>query len=146
MNTSNSPLGHANQKVFSIKALRRVKVHCGIALKQLNAFLDNQKLSKSLYTSGFEARKTRHASWRQTLKSPESPSEGDIITVPYLTSRLRQLVPDDTIFVMEAVTNAGPIIHHLNLTKVRNIPVNQASALLIQGNSRALFSAVELVV
>ena len=92
---------------------------CGIALKQLNTFLDSQKLDKGLYTSEFEARAIRHTSWRQTLESLESPPES-IITMPHLTSRLRQLVPEDTTFVIEAVTNAGHIIHHLNLTKVHD--------------------------
>ncbi|KAJ5122196.1 Thiamine pyrophosphate enzyme C-terminal TPP-binding [Penicillium atrosanguineum] len=102
--------------LFSIKAIRRLKVSCAIALKQLNTFLDGQNFDKGLYTSEFEARRARHASWRQTLQSLESPSES-IITVPYLTSRLRQIVPEDTTFVIEAVTNAGHLIHHLNLTK-----------------------------
>ncbi|KAJ5218755.1 Thiamine pyrophosphate enzyme C-terminal TPP-binding [Penicillium cinerascens] len=103
--------------LFSIKAIRRLKVNCGIALKQLNTYLDSQNVDKSHYTSEFDARTARHASWRQSLQSLESPPDGDIVTVPYLTSRLRQFVPENTTFVLEAVTNAGHLIHHLNLTK-----------------------------
>lgn len=100
-------------------------MNCGIALKQLNTYLDSQNVDKSHYTSEFYARTVRHASWRQSLQSLESPSDENIVTVPYLTSRLRQLVPENTTFVLEAVTNAGHLIHHLNLTKVRNLSVNE---------------------
>jgi hypothetical protein len=120
--------------------MRRLKVNCGIALKQLNTFLDTQNFDKSHYASEFKARATRYASWRQSLQSLEEPLEQNIVTVPYLTSRLRQLVPEDTTFVMEAVTNAGHLIHHLNLTKVSNITVN-AQVALLNYRSQVLFSA-----
>lgn len=48
----------------------------------------------------------------------ESPTEDGGVSVPYLASRLRVSLPQDTIYVLEAVTNAGHLIHHLNLTKV----------------------------
>jgi hypothetical protein len=41
---------------------------------------------------------------------------------------------------MEAVTNAGHLIHHLNLTKVSNITVN-AQIELLNHRSQVLFSA-----
>lgn len=108
--------------VFYIKVLRRLKVSCEIALKQLNGYLDGQNLDKAHYANEFKARAARYDSWRDTLRSLESPSDDGIVTVPYLTSRLRELVPQDTTFVLEAVTNAGHLIHHLNLTKVCPIP------------------------
>lgn len=108
--------------VFSIKAIRRLKVSCGLALKQLNRYLDERCLDRSHYASEFENRAARYAKWRDTLRTLETPSEDGIVTVPYLTSRLRELVPQDTTFVLEAVTNAGHLIHHLNLTKVWQTP------------------------
>jgi hypothetical protein len=104
--------------VFSINAIRRIKVSCELALKQLNAFLDRQNLKRADYAAAFEARATRYTEWREQLRSLQSPPEDGTISVPYLTSRLRQHVPQDTTFVMEAVTNAGHLIHHLNLVKV----------------------------
>lgn len=103
--------------MFSVKAIR-LKVSCELALRQLNRYLDGQNLNLALYTNEFEARAARYNSWRDTLQSLESPPDDGIVTVPYLTSKLRELVPQDTTFVLEAVTNAGHIIHHLNLTKV----------------------------
>lgn len=104
--------------MFSINAIRRIKVSCELALKQLNTFLDQQDLNKADYAVQFEARATRYATWREELRSLQSPPEDGVVSVPYLTSRLRQHVPQDTTFVMEAVTNAGLLIHHLNLVKV----------------------------
>ena len=104
--------------MFSIDAICRVKVSCELALRQLNAFLDQQNLNTADYAVQFEARTTRYTKWREELRSLESPPGKGVISVPYLTSRLRQHVPQDTTFVMEAVTNAGLLIHHLNLVKV----------------------------
>ncbi|KAF3385597.1 Benzoylformate decarboxylase [Penicillium rolfsii] len=103
--------------LFSINALRRIKVSCKIALKQLNTYLDQQSLSEADYEAEFEARSTRYTKWREELRSLQSPPEDGVISVPYLASRLRQHVPQDTTFVLEAVTNAGPLIHNLNLMK-----------------------------
>lgn len=108
--------------MFSINAICRIKVSCELALKQLNTFLDQQNLNKADYEAGFEARSTRYAKWREELRSLQSPPADGVISVPYLTSRLRQHVPQDTTFVMEAVTNAGLLIHHLNLVKVGSCP------------------------
>lgn len=104
--------------VFSIKAIRRLRVSCGIALQQLNLFLDRQNLDKAHYATELEARSASYARWRESLRSLESPPEDGVVSVPYLTSRLRQSLPQDTTYVLEAVTNAGHLIHHLNLTKV----------------------------
>jgi len=104
--------------VFSIRAIRRLKVSSELALKQLNNFIDNQGLDVRQYAELFEARRARYNNWRANLKSLESPPQEDVITVPYLASRLRDQLPQDTTFVLEAVTNAGHLIHHLNLTKV----------------------------
>lgn len=104
--------------MFSINAVRRLKVSCEIALNQLNCYLETQALDGRRYTEAFKARETRFKQWHDSLQSLEMPSDSNIVTVPHLTSRLRQHLPEDTTFVLEAVTNAGPIIHHLNLVKV----------------------------
>ena len=52
------------------------------------------------------------------MRSLETISPGGPIMVAYLMSRLRTLLPPDTTIMIEAVTNALSVIHHLNLTKV----------------------------
>lgn len=101
-----------------MQATRRYKVSCELALQQLNTYLDKQSLDRVKYAEAFDARAARYSRWRQSLRDLEVPSPEGIVTVPYLSSRLRQHLPDDTVIVIEAVTNAIPIIHHLNLTKV----------------------------
>ncbi|KAM0100156.1 hypothetical protein ACP6JE_005217 [Aspergillus fumigatus] len=103
--------------VFFMQATRRYKVSCELALQQLNTYLDKQSLDRVKYAEAFDARAARYRRWRQSLRDLEVPSPEGIVTVPYLSSRLRQHLPDDTVIVIEAVTNAIPIIHHLNLTK-----------------------------
>ncbi|RHZ49478.1 hypothetical protein CDV55_101101 [Aspergillus turcosus] len=103
--------------VFFMKAIRRYKVSCELALQQLNAYLNKQSLDPAKYVEAFDARATRYKNWRQSLRDVEVPSPEGIVTVPYLSSRLRQHLPEDSTIVIEAVTNAIPIIHHLNLTK-----------------------------
>ena len=70
----------------------------------------------------FEARANRYLRWRQDLRARESPSQDGMIRVSYLASRLRHHLPDDTVYLVEAVSNAGLIIQHLNLTKVFYLP------------------------
>jgi hypothetical protein len=70
------------------------------------------------YAQAFEERSTNHKNWRKSLQSLEKPSEDGVISVPYLTSRLRDMLPKDTTYAIEAVTNAGILIHHLNMTEV----------------------------
>lgn len=104
--------------MFSINATRRLRVGCGIALEQIHAFLDKQNIDRARYTLEFEERSENYKTWRETLRTLELPSEDGVVSVPYLASRLRDCLPQDTIYVLEAVTNAGHLIHHLNLTKV----------------------------
>ena len=92
-------------------------------MQQLNSYLETQDLDKEQHAKAFEARKSRHESWRNELRGLESPSEDGAITVPHLVSKLRQSLPRDTVYVLEAVTNAGAVIHHLNSTQVCKLHV-----------------------
>lgn len=104
--------------VYHIPASHRYKVSAELALKQINRYLDRQQLDPSKYAAAFEARSARYKNWRATLDSREVILPGGPIKVPYLMSRLRKLLPQDTTIVLEAVTNALPAIEHLHLTEV----------------------------
>lgn len=106
------------QLVFSIPATRRFKVGCGYALQQINSFLDKQEINRAQYAGQFDQRLKNYQSWRKVLADLETPTNDGIVSVPYLASRLRTSLPQDTIYVLEAVTNASHLIHHLNLTMV----------------------------
>ncbi|KAJ5453096.1 Thiamine pyrophosphate enzyme C-terminal TPP-binding [Penicillium cf. griseofulvum] len=115
--------------LFSINATRKLRVGCGIALEQINAFLDKQNIDRATYTLEFEERSKNYKTWRESLQTLESPSENGVVSVPYLASRLRDCLPQDTIYVLEAVTNAGNLIHHLNLTKPGSLIASGAGGL-----------------
>ncbi|KAJ5383601.1 Thiamine pyrophosphate enzyme C-terminal TPP-binding [Penicillium concentricum] len=115
--------------LFSINATRKLKVGCGIALEQINAFLDKQDINRATYTVEFEERSKNYKTWRESLKALESPLEDGVVSVPYLASRLRDSLPEDTIYVLEAVTNAGHLIHHLSLTKPGSLIASGAGGL-----------------
>lgn len=127
--------------VYYINAHRRYKVSCELALRQLNAFLDRQKLDASQYTELFRARSERYEQWRSTLRSAESPSDDGVVRVPYVMSRLRNYLPGQTTLVIEAVTNAIPVIHHLNLTKVSLTNPHVPQSLQHDPNSLSLSTA-----
>ncbi|KAK5062892.1 hypothetical protein LTR84_004968 [Exophiala bonariae] len=104
-------------QLYYINAHRRYKVSCELALQQLNAFIDRQHLDASKYNRLFQDRSERSQQRRSTLEAAESPSDDGIVRVPYVMSRLRSHLPEQTTVVIEAVTNAIPVIHHLQLTK-----------------------------
>ncbi|KAK7227843.1 hypothetical protein V2G26_000013 [Clonostachys chloroleuca] len=106
-----------HMSLFYINAHRRYNVSCELALKQLNGFLDRQNIDTSKLAGRFEARRTRYQEWRASLLSLEVPAGDGIVRVPHLISRLRESLPQNTTVVIEAVTNAISVIHHLNLTK-----------------------------
>ncbi|KAB8218048.1 thiamine pyrophosphate enzyme, N-terminal TPP binding domain-containing protein [Aspergillus novoparasiticus] len=108
--------------LFSINATRRLKVSCEVALRQLNAYIDKQGIEKTRYAMAFEARANRYVRRKEDLRALESPTQDGTIRVPYLASRLRHYLPDDTVYLVEAVSNAGLIIQHLNLTQRRRWP------------------------
>ncbi|CAI7564050.1 unnamed protein product [Penicillium bialowiezense] len=115
--------------LFSIPATRRLKVGTYYALQQINSFLDKQQLSKTDYAPLFTQRSENYQSWRKTLSDSEKPTDDGVVSVPYLTSRLRSMLPQDTIYVLEAVTNAGHLIHHLNLTQPGSLIASGAGGL-----------------
>ena len=88
------------------------------ALEQINAYLDGKNLDASKYAVQFKERSKRYKAWRETLRSQESPSPDGVLKLPYFLSQLRERLPDNFSIVLEAVTNAATVIHHLNLTKV----------------------------
>ncbi|KAJ5152279.1 thiamine pyrophosphate enzyme N-terminal TPP binding domain-containing protein [Penicillium capsulatum] len=103
--------------LFSIHALRRIKVSCVLALRQLNTYIAHLELDEARYAPMFEERASRHTGWRESLREREVPLEDGTVTVPILSSRLRHHLPKNTIYAVEAVTNSGTIIHHLHLSE-----------------------------
>lgn len=80
------------------------------ALRQLNTHLASHHLHR-LSSEPYLLRRTRlsesHAARQLTIQALAVPNPNTSFTASYLTSRLRALLPHDTIFAIEAVTNTA---------------------------------------
>jgi thiamine pyrophosphate-dependent acetolactate synthase large subunit-like protein len=102
--------------VFYINAQHRFKTNAQLALAQLNSFLEKKEPAphhEQIYKELAES----HKEWREDIvKKAAKPSDGSL-TTNYVVAELRKLVPDDTVFCTEPVTETINVINNLNLTK-----------------------------
>ncbi|PWY88103.1 thiamine diphosphate-binding protein [Aspergillus sclerotioniger CBS 115572] len=109
--------------MFDIGAAATFHADTSAALSQLNAHIAaSPRLSdlQTTWTSRAESLRTAHAEGRaridaratKLLETPDAPC-----TVDFLCSRIRALVPDDTIYVTDSVTNQVAMTEQLQLTR-----------------------------
>ncbi|PYH91990.1 thiamine diphosphate-binding protein [Aspergillus ellipticus CBS 707.79] len=111
--------------LFDIGASATYHADTGAALTQLNAYISSLPHLKPLqsspiWTSRGQNRRTAHAEGRARIDARadvllEKPSEP--CSVDFLCSRLRLLVPEDTIYVTDSVTNQVAMTEQLQLTR-----------------------------
>ncbi|KAL9614569.1 MAG: hypothetical protein Q9167_000938 [Letrouitia subvulpina] len=102
-----------NMNVFYIPAMAKYRADSYTALAQINdylAFSSNlqSQLSNSVYSERWNELAQSHRARRKVLAAKAELSEGFLdapINISYLSARLRTLLPHDTIWVTEAVTN-----------------------------------------
>lgn len=87
------------------------------ALSQLNEYL-NTKLASRLHEQDYSERwltiSNKYAARIQSIADAALPSSDNTISAPYLLSQLREAVPfEDTIWVVEAVTNTAHVFDQL---------------------------------
>ncbi|GAT24656.1 acetolactate synthase [Aspergillus luchuensis] len=109
--------------MFDIGAAATFHADTGLALTQLNAHITSSSSLTDLqisWTDRREALRTAHAEGRaridaratKLLETPDAPC-----SVDFLCSRIRELVPNDTIFVTDSVTNQVAMTEQLQLTR-----------------------------
>ena len=95
--------------VFYIPAEARYKVDSYTAFKQLNSYLQHDE-DLLRHLASYENRWTKlqedHDKRLRIIHDLAKPSENGDYDVSYLAAAVRKAVPADTIFVVEAVTNA----------------------------------------
>lgn len=94
--------------VFYIAAEARYKADCHTALKQLNAHLRANPPSSQIltaYEDRWTALQESHDERVRRIRELARPADDGTYDVSYLTAAIRKIVPDDTIFAIEAVTN-----------------------------------------
>ncbi|RVX70992.1 hypothetical protein B0A52_06150 [Exophiala mesophila] len=98
--------------VFYIPAFARFKADSATAFSQINHHLDSQtdlsaRLSSDAYKTASEQRKASHekrwGEFKELAKIPSDPKNSSI-DPHILGGQIRKLVPEDTIFAVEAVT------------------------------------------
>ncbi|KAL9058256.1 MAG: hypothetical protein Q9162_001855 [Coniocarpon cinnabarinum] len=108
--------------VFYIDAVARYRADSATALQQLNEHLtSNAELQSLLASESINARwhalEQSYATRLQTIKDQAQPSSDGTFGPSYLTARVRALCPPDTIWCVEAVTNAGLVADQIQATR-----------------------------
>lgn len=117
-----------NMPLYYIPAFRRHRAHSETALKQLNAYIaQSAQYSKLIEQEPYATRWAKlaetHAARVEELKALAAPpaDESSYPTTSYLVSQLRKMCPEDTVWCIEAVTNAMPIYNQLREDKPGHI-------------------------
>lgn len=113
-----------NMPLHYIPAFRRYRADSYTALQQLNAYISSQPQYSNLvttepYRSRWAALAKSHKARIDSLaKLAMRPSNGSASpSTSYLCSQLRKTCPDDTIWTVEAVTNAPFVYNQLQVDK-----------------------------
>jgi thiamine pyrophosphate-dependent acetolactate synthase large subunit-like protein len=100
--------------VFYIQASARYKADSTTAFNQINAYLSsnkemNAKLQSESYKAAAEKRRASHQQRVENIRTlAELPTDHKAgLNIHIISSQIRAAVPEDTIFAVEAVTNAG---------------------------------------
>ena len=107
--------------VFYIDAVARYRADPTTAVQQLNQHLASNWGLKSLLgsadiTTRWDALQQSYNARLDTIKAQAQPDADDNFGVSYLMSRVRALCPQDTIWCVEAVTNAGLVADQIQAT------------------------------
>lgn len=109
-------------QVFYLAALSRYRADSYTSISQLTKYIKNASdfantLSSSPYTERWEALATDHTKRLETISAASSKVfEDDSFGTGYLCQQLRKIVPADTIFAIEAVTNTVFVADNIQAT------------------------------
>lgn len=98
--------------IFYIDAQMRFRADAETSVKQITeAIKGNKEWSDKLKSKEIDERWTKlqqsYQARMRTIKSLATPAKDGSFNTSYLASRLKALLPQDTIYAVEAVTNAG---------------------------------------
>jgi thiamine pyrophosphate-dependent acetolactate synthase large subunit-like protein len=107
--------------VYYIDAKARYKAGAFEAVTQVLEYLKSstelkEKLNASAANERWEKLGDSYNKRLETIKGLAKPKEDGTFLTPYLISRVKHFVPDDTIFAVEAVTNGPVVSENLQLT------------------------------
>ena len=102
--------------LWYIGAEQVYRADAGVALAQINGYLDTAKVNESLVNERRGHYGQRHAERAEMLRKAEQPT-GDAITPEYLSACVGRAIGPDAIVLSEAVTNFHNVANHVRRTK-----------------------------
>jgi thiamine pyrophosphate-dependent acetolactate synthase large subunit-like protein len=106
--------------VFYLAAIARYRADSYTSLTQLTTHLSTPALSAQLtsptFTQRWDALAIAHSQHLAAIAAASQPLEDDTFGAAHLCTALRRLVPPDTIFAIEAVTNTFPVADAIRAT------------------------------
>lgn len=106
--------------VFYLNALSRYRADSFTSITQITNYITSSPLSKQLSTSSFSQRweslALSHSKRLETIAAAAHPKENGSFGTGHLCAVLRKLVPEDTIFAIEAVTNTAFVADQIQAT------------------------------
>lgn len=105
--------------VFYLNAQARYRADSYTALTQLTTHIKSTyttTLSSSIFTQRWEALATAHKARLSAIASAATPKPDGTFGTGHLCRVLRSIVPQDTIFAIEAVTNTGFVADNIQAT------------------------------
>lgn len=114
--------------VWYIEAERFIRADSGVVLKQLNRYFDSAAApDESARAKRLAAHADAHAQMRARWRKKEERPASGVISAEWLMACLREVTDEDTLFMNEAVTNAGALFNGL--------PRNRPGTLFNSGGS-----------
>ncbi|KAF1968154.1 thiamine diphosphate-binding protein [Bimuria novae-zelandiae CBS 107.79] len=105
--------------MFYIKALQRYRADSYTSLSQLNEYLVSKHkdtLSSSAFTDRWTALQASHKQKLEAIAAEAKVDENGYFDTPYLIQQVRKNCPKDTIWAVEAVTQAGFVADQIQAT------------------------------
>jgi thiamine pyrophosphate-dependent acetolactate synthase large subunit-like protein len=108
--------------VFYINALKRFRADSMTALTQINEFIAQNESYVSLlnspkYAGRWNQVQISHKSRLQRITAEAAPTPDGHFGTAYLINQVRKAVPEDAIYVIEAITNTQIVAEQLQLTR-----------------------------
>ncbi|KAL3425029.1 thiamine pyrophosphate enzyme [Phlyctema vagabunda] len=106
--------------VFYLSAMARYRADSFTSVTQLNNYLSSPELTKKLsaesYTQKWEALAEAHAKRLSSIAELAKPHADGTFGTGHLCRTLRKIVPEDTIWAIEAVTQTGFVADNIQAT------------------------------
>ncbi|KAF2193060.1 thiamine diphosphate-binding protein [Zopfia rhizophila CBS 207.26] len=105
--------------VFYLKALQRYRADAYTSVAQINAYLASNlqdKLSSNLFSERWSALQESHKKKLDTIAAEAKVDDQGHFATPYLAQQLKKHCPNDTIWVIEAVTQTAFVADQLQAT------------------------------